>query len=145
MRMPDVNVLVYAHRTDEPDHPFYKAWMEQLVDSGEPFALSALALVGFLRVVTNPRIYATPTPVPLALAVVDALVERHGCQVLAPGPRHWPLLRGLCVAVRPTGKLVPDAQQAAVAIEHGCTWVSRDRDFKRFASAGLRWELLEPR
>jgi len=35
------------------------------------------------------------------------------------------------------GKLVADAQHAAVAIEHGCTMVSTDSDFDRFP--GLRW------
>ncbi len=36
-----------------------------------------------------------------------------------------------------TGKLLADAQHAAVAIEHGCTLVTCDSDFSRFPR--LRW------
>ncbi|MBI4860481.1 MAG: PIN domain-containing protein [Candidatus Riflebacteria bacterium] len=42
------------------------------------------------------------------------------------------------------GKLSADAQHAAVAIEHGCTFVTTDSDFDRFP--GPRWEHpLRPR
>lgn len=44
----------------------------------------------------------------------------------------------LCREARATGKMVADAQHAAIAVEHGCTMVSTDSDFNRFA--GLRWQ-----
>ena len=44
----------------------------------------------------------------------------------------------LCRDAEATGKLVADAQHAAIAIEHGCTLVSTDSDFDRFP--GLRWQ-----
>lgn len=142
--MPDVNVLVYAHRGDEATHMFYKRWMEAVVDGAEPFALSVLVAVGFVRIVTNPRMYPDPTPTPLALGVIDTLVSRRSCRVIAPGPRHWPLVRELCAGAGASGKLVADAQHAALAIEHGCTWATRDGDFRRFAPLGLRWLHLCP-
>lgn len=37
-----------------------------------------------------------------------------------------------------TGNLIPDAQLAALAIEHGLTVISADTDFARFP--GVRWE-----
>ncbi len=37
-----------------------------------------------------------------------------------------------------------DAQHAAVAIENGCVWVTRDADFTSFVPHGLRLEILEP-
>ncbi|MCM0640528.1 PIN domain-containing protein [Cellulomonas wangsupingiae] len=43
----------------------------------------------------------------------------------------------LCRAADARGNLVADAQHAAVAIEHGATWVSQDRDFARFPGAAL--------
>jgi len=43
--MPDANILIYAHRKDEPSHSFYRKWMESLVNSGVPFGLSALTAV----------------------------------------------------------------------------------------------------
>jgi hypothetical protein len=50
----------------------------------------------------------------------------------------------LCRATRTSGKAVADAQHAAVAIEHACTWVSRDSDFFRYETEGLRFERWVP-
>lgn len=143
MRMPDVNLLVYAHREDEAAHEAAGAWLDATVNGPEPFALSALVVVGFVRVVTNRRIYNEPTPMPVALAAVDATLLRPNCHLCLPGPRHWSLVSQLCRVAQATGKLVADAQHAAMAIEHGCEWISRDRDFARFEAAGLRWKRFD--
>jgi hypothetical protein len=45
MQMPDVNILVYAHRREDPNHEFYRSWVENLANGKEPFALSALVAV----------------------------------------------------------------------------------------------------
>ena len=144
MRMPDVNVLVYAHRSDDSAHSFYRAWLERLAGGPEPFALSLEVAAAFVRIVTHPRFPNGPTPLPQALAVIDALVATPTCRVVAASERHWPLFRALCETTGATGKRVGDARHAAIAIEHGCTWVTRDRDFDCFVSAGLRLELIEP-
>jgi hypothetical protein len=88
-------------------------------------------------------IFPDPTPLGIALGVVDALLARSNCHVVAPGADHWRHVATLCRAAGATGKLVADAQHAAVAVEHGCTLVSRDRDFRHFVAAGLRFEHLE--
>ncbi len=146
MLMPDVNVLVYAHRRDEAVHAPYAAWLKGLVDGVEPFSLSVLVAVGFVRVVTNPRIYGDPTPLPVALAVVEQLASHPRCRVATPSDGHLAEVIRLCRATDATGKLVADAQHAALAIAEGCTWVTRDRDFSRFEAHGLRWQqlVLEP-
>ncbi len=142
MLLPDVNVLAYAHRADEKVHRPYREWMEQMIVGAEPFALSVLVAAGFLRIVTNPRIYERPTPLSAALATIEALVERPTCRVIGPGKKHLELLAGLCRATRSSGKLVADAAHAAVAMENGCVLVTRDADFERFAAHGLRWQYL---
>jgi toxin-antitoxin system PIN domain toxin len=142
MLMPDVSILVYAHRADELTHTPYKQWLERMVDAIQPFALSVLVAVGFVRVVTNPRIYATPTPLPLALATVEALASHPRCRLIAPGAGHLADVANLCRSTGAAGKLVADAQHAAVAMAAGCTWVTRDRDFSRFEPQGLRWQHL---
>ena len=144
MRMPDVNVLVYAHRSDDPAHLFYRVWLERLASGAEPFALSLEVASAFVRIVTHPRFPNGPTPLPQALAVIDALMAMPTCRVMAAAERHWPLFRGLCETTGATGKRVWDARHAAIALEHGCTWVTRDTDFRDFAPAGLRFEVLEP-
>ena len=56
MQLPDVNVLIYAHRQDAPEHHRYAAWLRALVEAPEPFAVAEIVLAGFLRIVTNPNL-----------------------------------------------------------------------------------------
>ena len=142
--MPDVNILVYAHREDEAVHEFYRHWLEGLVNSGEPFGFSALVGVAFVRIVTHPSFHNDPTPVAGALEVVDRLRQAPGCRWLLPGDRHWELTASLCRRTGAAGERVADAQHAAMAIEHGCQWTTRDRDFAAFAPFGLDWLHLAP-
>ncbi|MEX1171210.1 MAG: type II toxin-antitoxin system VapC family toxin [Chloroflexota bacterium] len=142
MLMPDVNILIYAHRQDEEWHEPYADWLKDLVDGPEPFALSVLVAVGFVRIVTNARIYDDPTPLPVALAVIEQLAVHPRCRLATPGANHLDDVARLCRAVGATGKLVADAQHAAVAIGEGCTWVTRDADFAAFEPYGLRWRHL---
>ncbi len=142
MLMPDVNVLIYAHRQDEAWHEPYADWLKQVVDGPEPFALSVLVAVDFIRIVTNPKIYGDPTPLPVAIAAMEQLAAHPRCRIATPGANHFGDVARLCRAVGATGKLVSDAQHAALAIAGGCTWVSRDADFKQFERHGLRWQHL---
>lgn len=135
MQLPDVNVLIYAHREDAPEHDRYAAWLRALAASDEPFALSEIVLAGFLRIVTNPRIFDPPTPMEAALAFCQRLVDWPRASLVTPSRRHWDVFVGLCENVR--GPLVADAYIAALAIEHGCELVTTDGDFARFK--GLRW------
>jgi uncharacterized protein len=142
--MPDVNILVYAHRKDERVHKFYRNWLEDLVNSAAPFALSALVGVAFVRIVTHPRFHDDPTPLSVALETINRLRETPGCRWLLPGERHWDLTAMLCRKTGVTGKQVADAQHAALAIEQGCQWITRDDDFASFSLHGLNWQHLVP-
>ena len=137
MLLPDVNVLVDAHRIEAPEHERYAAWLTDVVVGPEPWALSEHVLSGFLRVVTHRKVWNTPTPLPVALAFVEGLRSRPNARVLRPGPRHWELFVAACRASRARDKLVADAYHAALAMEHGCEWITADGDFARFP--GLRW------
>lgn len=142
--MPDVNILVYAHRKDECAHEFYRDWLESLANSAAPFGLSALVAVAFVRIVTNPRFHDDPTPLSVAVETINQLREVPGCRWLLPGERHWDLTEKLCLKTGAAAKRVADAQHAAVAIEHDCQWVTRDGDFADFSAHGLDWEQLVP-
>lgn len=135
MQLPDVNVLIYAHREDAPEHERYAGWLEALTTSDEPFALSDVVLSGFLRIVTNPRIFDPATPMDTALAFCQRLVDWPRASLITPSRRHWELFTGLCRDIK--GPLVADAYIAALAIEHGCELVTTDSHFARFP--GLRW------
>jgi hypothetical protein len=90
-----------------------------------------------VRIVTNPRIFGTPTPLATALEFIDEIHARPTCVRLRPGAEHWSIFAKLCRTTAATGKLVADAYHAALAIEHGCELATTDGDFARFP--GLRW------
>ena len=137
MILTDVNVLVYAFREAAPDHARYRDWLRERVASHEAFGVSDLVLSGALRVLTHPAVFAPPTPLDAALEFVEALRSQPNAVLLAPGPRHWDIFTHLCTSARAKGNLIPDAWHAALAIEHGCEWITTDRDYARFP--GLRW------
>ena len=135
MQLPDVNVLIYAHREDAPEHRQHVAWLRALTTSAAPFALSEVVLAGFLRIVTNRRIFDPPTSMQTAITFCQGLVTRPRAVMIAPGRQHWDIFVDLCGSIE--GPLVTDAYLAALAIEHGCELITTDSDFARFA--GLRW------
>lgn len=137
MILIDVNVLVYAHREDAPNHRAHLRWLERLLRSRQSFGMSDQILSGVVRVVTHPRIFDPPSPLGRALAFVDDLRSHPACVPIVPGPRHWELFVDLCRSAETRGNLVPDAYFAALAIESGSEWITTDRDYSRFP--GLRW------
>lgn len=134
MYLLDVNVVVAAHRADHPHHAAVRPWFDDLVSGDEPFSVPVLVWASFLRLVTNRRIFAVPTPREDAWAFLDATTAQPHHMLLGPGPRHLALLRRLCAEGDAVGDLVPDAVIAAVAAEHDCTVATMDRDFARFPS-----------
>ncbi len=144
MRCPDINILIYAHREDQTHFPYYQSYLVDLVNGPAPFALSSLVATGFLRVVTQPTFPNGPTPLSDALHFIETILRAPRSHWLLPGSRHWELTRHLVVETGAVGKRVADAQHAAVAIEYGCTWSTRDEDFTAFESLGLDLALVGP-
>ena len=137
MILPDVNVLVYAHRKDSVNHGGYRDWLEGILNGDSAFGLSDLVVSGYLRIVTHPRIFVQPSSLPEAMEFAEGLRACPHRVAVNPGPDHWRIFRRLCDESGAKGNLVPDAYFAALAIERGCEWITTDRDFARFP--GLRW------
>jgi toxin-antitoxin system PIN domain toxin len=133
----DVNVLLNAHRSGQEHHAVARELLEQVVNAPAPFALSELVLTAFVHIATNPRAFAVPTPLEQAFRFTGELRSRSNARNIRPGERHWQIFQELCRRTQARGALIGDAQHAALAIEHGCEWVSFDRDFAKFPD--LRW------
>lgn len=137
MILLDVNVLVYAHRADAPNHAAYRQWLEAVMNSEQAYGMADLALSGFLRVVTHPRVFNPPSELVAALAFVAEVRDQPNCIIISPGERHWSIFTRLCQLPGIRGNLIPDAYLAALAIESGSEWITTDKDFGRFP--GLKW------
>ncbi|HEX9570261.1 MAG TPA: type II toxin-antitoxin system VapC family toxin [Rhodospirillales bacterium] len=137
MILPDVNVLVYAHREDADDHVSIRAWLEGVINSELVYGISDVVLSGFIRVVTHPKVFRQPSSIEDALDFSAQLLGPVNAVMVRPGPMHWSIFTRLCRQARVKGNLVADAYLAALAIESGCEWITTDRDYNRFE--GLRW------
>lgn len=139
MILPDVNVLIYAFRSDVPQHAESRRWLIGVVEGDAPFGVSPAALGALVRITTNPRAYKVPSEVDEAFGFCEDLLGQPHCHVVEPGERHWAIFRRLCVETGTRGARVTDAWFAALAIESGCEWITFDRDFARFP--GLMWRV----
>jgi len=143
MILPDVNVLIYAFRRDVPQHAVCRPWLNRVIDSDATFGVSRLTLSAVVRITTNSRSHEVPSTLDDAFGFCEDILGQPHCHLVEPGDRHWGIFRRLCVETNTTGPRVTDAWFAALAIEHGCEWITLDRDYARFP--GLKWRTPDER
>jgi len=141
----DVNVLVYAHRADTPNHEAMRVWLESVLNDSQAYGMSDLVLSSFLRIVTHPAIFSPPSAMADALAFCKEVGDQPHCVHISPSARHWDIFADLCANTGTKGNLVPDAYFAALAIESGSEWITTDRDYSRFPKLRWRHPLDRPR
>ena len=139
----DTNILVYAHREDSPWHEAAYRRVAELAEKRAAWAIPWPCLHEFIGIVTHPRIYAPPTPLPRALAQVDAWIESPSVVLLSESPAYWSHLRSALTVGRAAGPRVHDARVVALCREHGVRelWTA-DRDFARFPGVPTRNPLV---
>jgi toxin-antitoxin system PIN domain toxin len=132
VNLPDVNVLIHAFRQDSSQHARSKAWLDATVSSEGRFGISTLVLSAVVRITTTPKIFRQPSTAEEALAYCGDLLGQPNCEVVTPGASHWSIFERLCLETSTSGPRTTDAWFAALAIEHGCRWITFDRDYARF-------------
>lgn len=137
MKLPDVNLLLYAVDEGSAWHEPARTWVEERLSGTETLALAWVVLLAFIRLTTSPRVFQSPLSTSEALDLVDSWLAQPCVTVAHPTSRHAAVLRDLLEPLGTAGNLTTDAHLAALAIEHGAELCSTDRDFSRFA--GLRW------
>jgi uncharacterized protein len=141
--MPDVNLLVFAHRANEKTHAAHRRWLEDVMNGPQPVALSVLVAVGFYTGRYEPQDIRNTD----SAQGCDRGNRRNQSGVTVPRGLPGPGSPGTRLGTVPAGfssrKSVGDAQHAALAMAEGCTWVTRDGDFARFVPHGLSWNHLQ--
>jgi uncharacterized protein len=137
VKLPDVNVLLYAVDQDSRQHAGARAWLEQALSGTETIAFCWSVLVAFVRLSTRPVAFERPLSSDEALDLVEGWLDQPCATVVDPTVRHVSALRDLLRPLGTAGNLTSDAHLAALAIEHGAELCSYDGDFARFP--GLRW------
>lgn len=137
MKLPDVNLLLYALDETSPHHSRARPWLEALLSRSQPVGFAWTVLLAFLRLSTRAQIFAEPLQPAEAFDVVEGWLAQPCAIVVEPTERHLAVLRGLVEPLGTAGNITTDAHLAALAIEHGAELCSGDADFQRFP--GLRW------
>lgn len=130
---PDLNVLLAASRTDHPQHRRARAWLESALARcahGETVEILPMVAAGFLRIATNRRVFAVPTPMPAAVAFLDSVLAVPGADVPDVG-RESKSLRVMCIERELSGNDVTDAWIAATVLSQDLHLVTFDRGFSR--------------
>ncbi len=137
MILVDANLLLYAYHPKAVQHAESRAWLEASLSGSELVRFTWLTLWAFLRISTSPRVFDRPLSIVEAEGVIESWLMQPVAAIIDPGERHWAILSDLMKQSQSTGPLVMDAVLAAIAIEHGATVCTTDRDFSRFE--GLKW------
>ena len=137
MKLPDVNVLLYAIDEDSPRHGPARAWLERALSGTETIGLAWLVLLAVVRLSTRAVVFREPLTTPEALALIEGWLAQPNVRILHPTVRHPAVLRELLEPLGTAGNLTNDAHLAALAVEHGAELCSSDADFRRFP--GVRW------
>ena len=136
---PDVNVLIAASREEHVHHLKARDWLLEACaqsaatrvgagQSGNALRLITHVMASFLRLVTNARVFATPTPTHQAIAFLDALMDRPGIAILDTSST-WPAFRQLCLDKNLSANAIPDALIAATVVQNNEVLATFDRDF----------------
>lgn len=133
----DANLLLYAYDSGSLHHEKARSWVERVFSEPAPIGLPWQTVCAFLKITTNPRLSGDRFSVEEAIDIVDRWLEQPNMRLLAPGERHWPLLRKTALDSQAQGPLITDAELAALTVEWGGVLYTTDRDFTRFPA--LRW------
>jgi toxin-antitoxin system PIN domain toxin len=132
-------VLVYAHRPDSIHHSKAATVVRSLAEGSSTWALPWPCLHEFYGVVTNPRLFAQPTPSAIALDQIGAWAESPSVRLLSESAVHLQTLGKLLGAAKLAGPAVHDAKIAAICLDHEVrALLTMDRDFSRFPALATR-------
>jgi toxin-antitoxin system PIN domain toxin len=134
----DANLLLFAVNEASPFHAAGREWLTEQLNGARRVGLPWQSLAAFIRIVTHPRAFERPLEPVAAWRRVTDWLAAPAAWIPTPGERHAEILGELVVRHDIRGNLVPDAQLAALALEHGLTVASADTDFARFTEIG--WE-----
>jgi len=136
--IPDINLLVYAYDSTSPLHSKAAKWWVSCLSGSTTVGLPWVVALGFIRLWTNPKVFARPMTADTAAGHVESWIERRNVRIVSPGPRHAELLFSFLRDAGRGGNLTTDAHLAALAVELGATVHTSDADFARFP--GLKWK-----
>jgi toxin-antitoxin system PIN domain toxin len=138
----DANLLLYAYDSESPRHDRARRWLDGVLGEEADVRFALTTILAFIRIGTDHRVFRRPLDPAEAIGIVGTWLSRSNAALAEPTDRHWPIFAELGVSGQARGPGIMDAHIAALAIEHGATLMTTDRDFARFARLRFRDPLV---
>lgn len=136
----DVNILVYAFRTDSPLHAQARQHLEEVITSAQSFLVNSGVMASFLRLVTNPRIFVQPSNIGEAWEFIDALFGQPSAVEVSVDPMTLGIFKHITLVNQSGGNSIPDDLLAAIAMRNDAVLFTADSGFQKYQ--GLQVELI---
>lgn len=136
MIIADVKLLVYVHNRGIAEHERARTWWEKTLNGAEPVGLDWAVVVGFVRLMSNPRVVERPQAPLSLLERIQGILAASAVRLVTPGVGHASRMVELFEHTGGGGRMVTDTHLAALALELDATLAPNDADFARFP--GLR-------
>lgn len=137
MLFPDINIMVYAYDSASNHHAECANWLESALNGDVDVCFSWHTIMGLMRVLTTVKMVKNAFTAKEAMQIADDMMATPVSRMLLPGDQHFSIFRRLVNETGISGARLSDAHIAALAIEHGATVVSTDRDFRAFDGVKL--------
>ena len=137
--LPDINVLVAAYRSDHVHHAQASQWLSKFLQEpsqGQKLVLPMQVISGFIRLVTNARIFPLASSATQAIEFTDWLLSDPKAQLLGSSS-EWPVLRQLIVDKQLSANHIPDAWLASLAISLSEPFATFDKGFRQLLPRSL--------
>lgn len=138
MTIVDANILLFAVDEASRFHDAARDWLSSRLNGSTRVGLPWPSLLAFMRISTNPRAFDDPLKPDVAWRRVEEWLDSDAAWIPLATERHADVLGGLIRTYDLRSDLIPDADLAALAIEHGVGIASADTDFARFTE--IAWE-----
>ena len=135
----DINVLVAAARSDHAQHLIAQKWMADFLANpiaGDTLLLTMPVVAGFVRLVTNPRVFKTTTTPAEALACIEKLLKYPSVRWVQKSA-EWDSFQALVNDKNLAGNDIPDAWLASLAISLSEPFVTFDKGFRQLLPRSL--------
>lgn len=137
MILVDANILIYAGVSSSVRHEQARIWLDEQISNGVRVGMPWQCLLAYLRITTRHGNFAQTHSVKGAWSQISAWLDQPSVWIPEPTARHATLLEAIMNDAEVSGDLVSDAHLAVLAMEHGLTLCTNDRDFARFPN--LKW------
>ena len=132
MILPDANLLIYAYNDSAEQRDAARKWLKEMLVGTETVCFCWQTITAFLRISTNRKIFVEAYSPAEAIEVVENWLSAPAARIVLPTDRHLAIFKRVSIDGQVSGPMMMDAHLAAIAIEHGATLATTDRDFRRF-------------